>query len=120
MGAIGISGCILFTVYGQLMLKWRLSLKGPLPAETKGQVFFLLNALLDPFVLSAFAAAFIASLFWMTAMTKYDVSFAYPFMSLAFVGVLIFGAVFFNEPLTIGKIVGLALIVAGIITAVKL
>ena len=119
MGYIYIFGCILFTVYGQLMLKWRLSLKGALPEDLTGKLLFLAKAFLDPFVLSGFAAAFLASLFWMAAMTKFDVSFAYPFMSLAFVAVLFLSALFFQEPVTLGKVIGLALIISGIVVTVK-
>lgn len=120
MGYCYIFGCIFFTVYGQLVLKWRLSLRGAMPAEAAGKMLFLARAFLDPFILSGFAAAFVASLFWMAAMTKFDVSFAYPFMSLAFVAVLFLSAFFFHEPVTLGKVLGLVLICSGIIITVKL
>ena len=120
MGYIYIFGCIFFTVYGQLILKWRLSLKGAMPADLAGKMLFLAKAFLDPFILSGFAGAFVASLFWMAAMTKFEVSFAYPFMSLAFVAVLFLSALFFREPITLGKVLGLILIIGGIIVTVKL
>lgn len=39
--------------------------------------------LFDPFVFSGFVSAFIASIFWLIAMTKFELTLAYPFMSLA-------------------------------------
>ena len=120
MGYLYIFGCVFFTVYGQLILKWRLSLKGDMPDELAGKLLFLARAFLDPFILSGVAGAFVASLFWMAAMTKFEVSFAYPFMSLAFVAVLLLSALFFHEPITVGKVLGLALIVCGIIVTVNL
>ena len=36
-----IFGCILFTVYGQLIIKWRMSQKGHLPAELADKLLFL-------------------------------------------------------------------------------
>jgi multidrug transporter EmrE-like cation transporter len=51
----------------------------------------------------------------MAAMTKFELSYAYPFMSLAFVLVLILSAIIFREPLSVAKVTGLALVVAGII-----
>jgi len=119
MGYIGILGCIVCTVYGQLVLKWRLSLLGQMPAGVSGKAGYFAKALLDPFVLSGFGSAFIASLFWMYAMTKFEVSFAYPFMSLAFIAVLLLSALLFHETVTAGKIAGLVLICAGIIVSVK-
>lgn len=111
---IYILGTIVFTVYGQLILKWRIVEYGSLPQELNKKLFFLFNLFLDPYILSGFASAFLASLFWMAAMTKFDVSYAYPFMSLAFVSVLFLSAIFFSEPLTLHKIAGLLLIVTGI------
>lgn len=115
-----IFGCIAFTVYGQLILKWRITQKGNLPVELTEKLKFLAKALFDPFIISGFFAAFIASLFWMAAMTKFELSTAYPFMSLAFVLVLLFSAILFREPITLGKILGMALICAGIIVTAKM
>jgi len=115
-----IFGCILFTVYGQLVIKWRMSQNGHLPAELADKLLFLLKVFLDPYVLSGFVAAFVAALFWMAAMTKFEISVAYPFMSLAFVLVLLLSAIFFHEPITLGKVLGMTLICAGIIVTAKL
>ncbi|WP_430810977.1 MULTISPECIES: EamA family transporter [unclassified Carboxylicivirga] len=120
MGYLYIFGCILFTVYGQLALKWRMNLKGQLPEQLTDKLFFMAKLFLDPWLLSGFAAAFVASLFWMAAMTKFEISFAYPFMSLAFVLVLLLSVGIFGESFTWGKVAGLLLIIAGIIVTVKL
>jgi len=116
---LSVFGCIAFTVYGQVILKWRLSQIGRMPVDMEKKVVFLLRALIDPYILSGFMAAFVASLFWMAAMTKLEISVAYPFMSLAFVLVLILSAVLLHEPITIGKVLGMGLICTGIIVTVK-
>jgi drug/metabolite transporter (DMT)-like permease len=115
-----ILGCILFTVYGQLIIKWRMNIKGAIPDSIIEKISFLFALFMDPFILSGFLAAFIASLFWMVAMTKFEISTAYPFMSLAFVLVLIFSNLFLGEIFTLGKILGLFLIIAGLILTVRL
>lgn len=121
MGYLYIAGCIAFTVYGQLIIKWRMSSKGELPEVPADKLIFLLQALFgDIFLLSGFAAAFVASLFWMAALTRFELSFAYPFMSLAFVFVFALSVVLFGETMSLGKFVGLVLIVAGIFTTAKL
>ena len=48
-------------------------------------------------------------------MTKFDISYAYPFMSSAFVLVFLLSVVLFEEVVTWQKVAGLLLIVAGII-----
>lgn len=114
MGHLYIAGTIFFTVYGQLILKWRISAFGVLPESLQGKLFFFVNALCDPFVISGFVSAFVASIFWMAAMTKFDLSYAYPFMSIPFVIVMLLSAFFFHEPVTFSKVAGLTFIVAGI------
>src|SRR5699024_10641991 len=106
---------IFFTVYGQLILKWKIDRAGTLPDATVDKLVFLLRLLLDPVILSGFLSAFVASLFWMAAMTKFNISYAYPFMSLSFVLVFILSIFLFQDPVTVQKVIGLALIVLGII-----
>ena len=50
----------------------------------------------------------------MLTLTKFDLSYAYPFTSLIFVIMLICGALFFEEPFTIHKLVGTILVVIGL------
>ena len=115
MNYLYIFGTIFFTVYGQLILKWQVSQAGPFPVDTPGKIGFILCLLLNPWVMSGIVGGFLAFLCWMAAMTKFELSYAYPFMSLAFVLVLILSAVVFHEAITTPKVIGLALIVAGII-----
>lgn len=106
---------ILFTVYGQLVLKWQVAKAGILPATVGAKILFLLGLFLNPWILSGFISAFFASLCWMAAMTRLPLSHAYPFMSLAFVLVLFLSALLFNEPLNWSKGIGMVCIVTGII-----
>ncbi|AFV98006.1 hypothetical protein B649_08470 [Candidatus Sulfuricurvum sp. RIFRC-1] len=115
IGYLYIVGTIFFTVYGQLILKWRITTYGALPELFSDKLIFLIKLLFDPWIFSGFASAFIASFFWMATMTKFELSFAYPFMSGAFVLVFLFSVFFLNEPATWQKVAGLILIVTGII-----
>ncbi len=108
-----IFATIILTVYGQLVLKWRIAKFGFLPDDTFSKIKFLFSLFLDPIILSGFAAAFLASLAWMAAMTKFELSHAYPFMSLNFAIVLLFSAWFLHEPITLQKTFGIILIMLG-------
>lgn len=110
-----ILGTVVFTVYGQVIIKWRIGRYVPLPDQAVRKIFFLVKLLLDPFIFSGFASAFVASLFWMAALTKFELSFAYPFMSLSFVLVFIISILLFNDSVTLYKVAGLILIVLGIV-----
>ena len=112
-----ILATIAFTVYGQLILKWRIATMGPLPTNVVGKVSFLISLLFDPLIASGFAAALMASFAWMAAMTKFELSHAYPFMSMNFVFVLLLSGWLLNEPITFQKAFGVALIVLGTVVA---
>lgn len=120
-GYFFIAGTLFFTVYGQIVLKWRLSKLNFILPETNmlGKVFALIKVIFDPFIFSGFVSAFVASLFWMAAMTKFEITVAYPFMSLAPALVFVIGVFFMGESFTIGKFLGLGLIIIGIVITVK-
>ena len=106
---------ILLTVYSQLVIKWQVIGAGAFPADPADKFWFLAKLLVNPWVVSALAALLVAVVTWMAAMTKLELSHAYPFVSLAFVLVVLGSAWFFNEPLTVTKLAGLALICIGIV-----
>ncbi len=114
MGYLYILLTIVFTVYGQLVIKWQIGGAGSLPDAGGEKLKFLLSQFMNPWILTGFGAAFLASLAWMAAMTKFELSFAYPFMSMAFVAVLAFSVAFLGEPLGWTKVLGTIMVVAGL------
>ncbi len=114
MAYLFIALTILLTVYGQLVLKWQVGLHQHL----MGPPFSIPNIvalLMKPWVISGFVAAFGASLCWMAAISRLPLSRAYPFMSMNFVVVVLLAAWLFHERLDVYKLVGTAIIVAGVI-----
>ena len=105
---------LLFTVYGQLVLKWQISSAGKLPQGGLDKILFLLQQFINPWIISGFLSAFLASLAWMAAMTRFPLNYAYPFMSLAFIIVMVFSMLFLNESLTIQRIIGTSMVVIGL------
>ena len=119
MGYLYIFGTIFFTVYGQLIIKWQMAQVGPLPYTSSEKIFFLLQMFFNIWIVSAFFSAFVAAIFWMAAMTKFDLSHAYPFMSLSFVFVIVLSGLFFHEAITFLKLLGVLLIVTGIVVGAQ-
>lgn len=114
MGFVYIGLTILFTVYGQMIIKWQVNLAGEFPPDATEKAIFIVRLLFNPWVISSFAAAFVASLFWMAAMTQFELSFAYPFMSLSYVVVMVLSFVFMNEAFTWNKLAGTLVIIVGL------
>lgn len=114
-GHLYIALTLAFTVYGQLVLKWQMGGVGPLPQAAGGKVLFLLGQFSNPWILSGLASAFLASLAWMAAMTRFDLNYAYPFMSLAFVIVMAFSVLFLGEALSLAKVAGTLMVIGGLV-----
>lgn len=110
---------IVFTVYSQLTMRWQVTLAGPLPADTPGKISYIFNVLLNPWVLSGIFATLLAGVSWMLTMTKFEISYAYPFVSLNYILVLLSGFFLFNETLSVAKLLGSALVIIGIIIIAK-
>jgi uncharacterized membrane protein len=114
-GYIAIFATIALTVYGQLVFKWQVDGAGSFPAETGKRIEYIVKLFVDPWVISVFVAVLAGSIAWALALTRFELSHAYPFMSLSFVLVLVFGVLFLSETLTTAKAVGVLLITAGLV-----
>jgi multidrug transporter EmrE-like cation transporter len=111
---------ISFGVASQLIIKWKMSSFSFNDYETITDKFiFALGMLLNPYIILSLCLTLLAGLTWMVAMTKFEISYAYPFTTLGFVFVFIFSVLFFNETVNIYKIVGLCFIILGIIISSK-
>lgn len=114
--AVYVAGTVLLTVYGQMIVKWRVDDHGS-PSESASRLRYIADLFTDPWVATALIAAAAAAGCWMLALTKLELSVAYPFVSLSFVLVLIGSAVFFNETITLAKVIGIGLVLAGLAIA---
>lgn len=115
IGYIYILLTVLFTTYGQLVLKWQMPGADAVPAGAVEKVVFFIKLIFKPWVFSTFVAAFLASLTWMAALTRFELSHAYPFMSLSFILVFLLGVVLLNEAFSLNKFIGTAIIIAGLV-----
>lgn len=115
MDYLYILGTILFTVYGQIVIKWRVDTYGAFPLLIADKAIFIGKLLLDPYIISGLFGAFLAALCWMAAMTKFELSHAYPFIGLTYVLIILISGILFHEAITFPKIIGVTLIVIGII-----
>lgn len=102
------------TAAGQLMLKHATNTLGEMPTGLQQGVAFLFKALLNVWVIAGFLLAFIGSLTWIAAVSRLEISFAYPFTSLGFVLVLLLSAVFFHEQISLVRFIGVIVICIGV------
>lgn len=108
MGFLYIFGAVLFTIYGQLIIKWKVVAASAFPIHKNDKLIFFLRLFSNPWVINAFVCAFFASLCWMAALAKFELSYAYHFISLSFIFVLIFSYIFLMSHSTLQKLLVLS------------
>lgn len=107
----------LLVTYSQLIVKWRSSLGEELSSASFLQQ--LIKFLSDPVILSAYAAALIASFAWLYVVTKLPLTVAFPiYIGVTFAMVLLGGWFFLSETLTATKLIAVLLIFSGIVLGV--
>ena len=114
MGYLFIFLTIAFTAYGQLIIKQEVNAVEAFPTGIQ-MIPFLLKFIWRPWVMSGLIAAVLASFCWIAALSRFELSYAYPFMSLSFFVVVVASFVLYGEQVNLPKLVGLALICLGVV-----
>ncbi len=105
---------ILFTVLGQILIKWQAAQVGSFPAGWTARLTFFLGVMLNPWIVAGLACAVVAACAWILAMTKLPISVAYPMMSLTYPLVMLISWQLLGETLSTGRILGVLFILAGV------
>jgi len=106
---------ISFAVASQLIIKWKMSNFSFANYETIVDKFiFAFSMLLNPYIVISLILTLLSGLSWMIAMTKFDISYAYPFTFLGFVSVMVLSYFLFHEELNIYKVLGSSVIIIGL------
>jgi drug/metabolite transporter (DMT)-like permease len=108
---------ILFTVLtnaaAQLMLKHGMMSLGTLSFEGANPLLKILQIVFSPWVFLGLCTFVISMASHLYVLSKVELSFAYPFLSLAYVAVAIFAYFIFHEDLNAWRIAGIAFICVG-------
>jgi len=107
---------ILFSVVtgsaGQLVMKHGMNSIGKIHASHAASK--LASAFLNPFVLGGFALYGISALMWMVILSRVNLSYAYPMVSLGYVIVVVSSRYLFHEPVTAQRLLGTLVICFGV------
>lgn len=106
---------IFFTVYSQSVIRWQVSLAGAPPGSLDGKLLFVFELFFNPWVLSGLLSTFLAGVSWMLVLTRFEMSYAYPWVAINFPLILLSGIFWFGESISLGKVIGTLLIFVGIV-----
>ncbi len=112
---------ILFTVFtnaaAQIMLKYGMMNLGAIqfasPLTAPSLVMTILRVVFSPWVFAGLTTFVISMASHLYVLTKVELSFAYPFLSLAYVAVAIIAWLVFSEDLNAWRIAGIGFICIG-------
>lgn len=77
--------------------------------------FFIIKSIFTtPTILLGFVCYGLSSLFYLVALSKLDLSYAYPMIALSYVIVALLSYKYLGEPLTVMSSAGLAVIILGV------
>lgn len=100
---------------GQLLLKKGMSTMGPLTITADQILNILWRIGTNPYVVIGLFVYVCGTVFWLAALSRVDLSFAYPFASLSYIVMIVGGWQLFGERLDVWRIVGSLTIMAGVL-----
>jgi multidrug transporter EmrE-like cation transporter len=101
-----------FTVYSQVILKWQIDLSKHNASSLLESYFGLFT---NPWVWSICVAIAGAGFCWFLVLRDFELSFAYPLLSVTYAAVLLVSWLWLGESLSVQKVGGVALIICGIV-----
>ena len=112
---------IFFAVCSQLIIKWKMSAFSinNIGDTIIDKFLFAFSMLFNPWIMMSIIFTLLSGLSWMIAMTKFEISYAYPFTILGFIAVMVLSYFLFGENLNLYKIIGTVFIIIGILIISK-
>lgn len=106
---------VLAGAVGQIMLKRGMSSMGPLTFAFSELGSMLWRIGTNPFVVGGLAIYVSGTLFWLMALSRVELSYAYPFASLSYVVMLIASWLLFREEISVMRLAGTLVIGLGVL-----
>lgn len=103
---------VVLAAFGQVSWKMGMNQAGQLEALN---LTTLSAVLLNSYVLLGFILYGLSTIFWLIALSKKDLSFVYPFISLTYIIVLVLSSFVLKESIGLNKIAGTIAIIIGLI-----
>lgn len=111
--------CILLStacgVTGQLLLKKAMLGIGVLTPSAGAIVPIVMRIAMSPLVIVGLGCYVLGSFFWLIALSRTQLSFAYPFVGLSFVLVFAASWFFYGESINLWRLAGMASIILGVL-----
>jgi len=106
--------CMVLNTVAQLLLKEAMIHIGGFSFTWQNLIPISLKIVMSPYIIAGLFCYVISVGFWLLVLSRVDVGVAYPLTSIAFILTAIAAYVFLGEPLSITRMLGIVVIIAGI------
>ena len=107
-----IAIAVLLGAFGQVCMKYGMNARPPM--EPGQALSWYLRTVFSPYVFAGLMLYFISSLFWLTLLRWFELSFVYPLIATGYIVVMVLSYFFFKDNITWVRVVGVLLICAGV------
>lgn len=99
---------------GQILLKRGMSSMGAqtLAVNQVGSILWRIGT--NPFVIAGLTVYLASTVFWLLALSRVDLSYAYPFASLSYIVMLIASWRLFDENISLMRLLGCVVVLTGV------
>lgn len=105
---------VLLNAGAQIALKQGMRVIGTFAFSIGNIAPVLIKAALNPFILAGLACYVLSVLIWLMVLSRVDVTFAYPLLSIGYVVTAFAGYLFFNESMGYMRWAGILIICLGV------
>jgi drug/metabolite transporter (DMT)-like permease len=105
---------VLGSALGQILLKKGMNGMGQITLSLNHLPSILWQMATNPNVFFGLAIYLVGTIFWLAALSRVDLSYAYPFASLSYVIMLLASWLLFDEKITLGRVFGTVVIGIGV------
>lgn len=98
-------------ICGQLLLKQGMNMI----SRSSNNAGMIQRMVLSPWVIGGLAIYGTGVIFWLLALSNFELSYVYPFASLSYIGIIIGSYFLFKERITMMRVLGIAVIIAGVL-----
>ena len=106
---------VFFSTVGQLLLKGGMNKLGSVTLSLNGLIPTLWRMAVNPGVFFGLSLYLVGTIFWLAALSRVDLSYAYPFASLSYVVMLLASWMMFDKKITLARIAGTIFICIGVL-----
>jgi len=103
---------VLMGAAGQLLIKKGMMVYGAVDATRIWSQ--LIRVLTVPYIIIGLVAFFGSFILWLSVISRNEISYAYPMVSISYILILAVSAFWFNEAVTLVRVIGVLLICLGV------